>query len=338
MNRRVFGFSLICGFILLHFCRMTFAGVITPMPSFTDKDRVLILAPHPDDEGIATGGVIQQALKSGAKVKVVLLTNGENNELSFIVYKKRPVLRPKELLAMGEMRFGETLNAAEVLGLSPGDVVSLGYPDFGTMDIFTEYWGPVKRPFRGMLSRQLYVPYESARSFGSPYVGESILGELRDILLDFKPTKVFVSHPADVNRDHRALYLFTKVALWDLEGQISPPELYPYIVHVVGWPTPRGYFPALALNVPPELVKSDIQWQTDPLEEGEVLKKHDAIMKYVSQVKCAPRYLVTFDRSNELFGDYPSVPIVPIPVHAVPCNPVAAGAARQAHQKSPPRP
>lgn len=291
-------------------CGRAMAGVITPMPSFKDNDRVLVLAPHPDDEGIGTGGIIQQALKAGAQVKVVLLTNGENNELSFIVYKKRPVLRPVELLAMGEMRFGESLNADELLGLNAGDITALGYPDFGTMEVFMEYWGPVKKPFRSMLSRQRYVPFESARSFGAPYVGESILGEIEDVIREFKPTRVFVSHPADTNRDHRALYLFTKVALWDLEGQIITPALYPYIVHVVGWPKPRGYHPELILDVPRELVRSDIEWVTAPLLPEEVQRKHAAIMKYVSQVKCAPQYLVTFDRSNELFGDYPSIPIV----------------------------
>ena len=58
------------------------------MPSlepFKKGQRVLILAPHPDDEAIACAGVIQQALKAGAKVKIVYLTNGDHNELGFIV-------------------------------------------------------------------------------------------------------------------------------------------------------------------------------------------------------------------------------------------------------------
>ncbi|MBF0386772.1 MAG: PIG-L family deacetylase [Candidatus Omnitrophica bacterium] len=310
MSKTLAFLLIFCGLLLASACGPTLAGVITPLPAFTDTDRVLVLAPHPDDEGIVNGGIIQQALKAGARVKVVLLTNGENNELSFIVYKKRPVLRPKELLAMGAMRFGETLNAVKVLGLSPEDITVLGYPDFGTMDIFTEYWGPVKKPFRSMLSRQRYVPFKEARSVGAPYVGESILRDLEGIVLDFKPTRIFVSHPADTNRDHRALYLFTKVALWDLEGQVDMPLVFPYIVHVVGWPKPRGYHPELVLDVPPGLVKSDIQWFTTPLEGTEIKRKHDAIMQYVSQVKCAPQYLITFDRSNEIFGDYPSVPII----------------------------
>ncbi len=309
MNR--VGFFMVGWLVLsLGMASSSSAGVMIPLTVFTDKDKVLIMAPHPDDEGIATGGIIQQALKAGAEVRVVLMTNGENNELSFIVYKKRPVLRSKEILAMGEMRYKESLAATGILGLKPQDIIALGYPDFGTMDILTQYWGPVRRPFRAMLSRQRYVPYSDALSFGAPYVGESILNDLKTVIKDFQPTKIFVSHPADTNRDHRALYLFTRIALWDLEDEIVVPEVHPYIVHVVGWPKPRGYEPSLILYVPADFVNSDIQWETVPLQDSEILRKHEAIKQYVSQVKYAPNYLVTFVRSNELFGDYPSIPII----------------------------
>lgn len=287
-----------------------YAGVITVLPPFDKNDRVLILAPHPDDESIATGGVIQTALEAGSQVKVVLLTNGENNELSFIAMKKRFVLAPREIVKMGEMRHQECVAAMMSLGLNQSDVVALGYPDYGTMEIFQKYWGKVKAPFRAMLSRKRQVPYENARSFGKPYVGESILGDLEAILLDYKPTKIFVSHPVDVNRDHRAAYLFLKVALWDLEDKIARPDVFPYLVHALGWPAPRGYFPEKVLYVPNDLVKSDIIWNTFTLDNAKIEKKRAAIKSHVSQNRGIPKYLVSFARRNELFGDYPPVPIV----------------------------
>ena len=308
--RRMFIFWSVFCFIFFVFPCLLYAGVISAMPAFTDKDRVLVVAPHPDDEGIGTGGVIQQALKAGAVVKVVLLTNGENNELSFIVYKKRPVFQPKELLAMGEMRLRESVAAITSLGLKPSDLIPLGYPDFGTMDIFTGYWDPLKRPFRSMLTRQRYVTLQHARSSGAPYIGESVLKDFKGIIRDFSPTKIFVTHSADTNRDHRAAYLFTKIALWDLEGEIPAPILYPYIVHVVAWPKPQGFHPDRNLYVPPELANSDIVWFSLPLKDEEVQRKYTAVKNYVSQVKYAPSYLVTFVKSNELFGDYTSIPII----------------------------
>jgi len=271
---------------------------------FTRNDRVLILAPHPDDETIGTGGVIQRALEAGASVKVVCYTNGDNNELAFIVYEKRLVFKKKAFLNLGQIRAKETINAMTCLGLNKKDIIFLGYPDFGTMEILTKYWGNTK-PYRSMFPRQNKVPYPEALSFGAPYLGESILKDLKTIILDFRPTKIFVSHPADTNKDHRSLYLFLKVALWDLEGRIRIPLVFPYIIHVIGWPKPRGYLPDLELTPPSKL--KGVSWQKFPLTGQETKKKYDAILNYKSQIVIDKPYLFTFARRNELFGDYPVI-------------------------------
>ncbi len=46
------------------------------MPEPGPDDRILIFAPHPDDEVLGSGTYIQRAIKNGAEVKVVLMTNG----------------------------------------------------------------------------------------------------------------------------------------------------------------------------------------------------------------------------------------------------------------------
>ena len=56
------------------------------IPPFTRYDRILILAPHPDDETIGAAGAIQQAIKAGADVNVVCYTKGDANQLPFITY------------------------------------------------------------------------------------------------------------------------------------------------------------------------------------------------------------------------------------------------------------
>ncbi|HXV18872.1 MAG TPA: PIG-L family deacetylase, partial [Candidatus Omnitrophota bacterium] len=53
-------------------------------------ERYLILAPHPDDETLAAGGLIQGAVRSAAHVKIIYLTSGENNLISAIFYHKKP--------------------------------------------------------------------------------------------------------------------------------------------------------------------------------------------------------------------------------------------------------
>jgi len=279
-----------------------------PGLSFHPKDRVLILAPHPDDEAIGAVGVIQKALKAGAKVKVVLFTNGDNNELAFIIYEKRITFKQKEFIHMGQVRRAESLAAMNSLGLSRDDVICLGYPDFGTLEIFTKYWGDTK-PFKSMFVRKTNVPYADALSPNAPFVGESILNDLKKVLLDFKPTKILVSHPADHNRDHQALYLFLQVALWELKTQIHKPGIFPYLIHVVGWPEPRGFHPELALEPPTELNTPEIPWQKLELTQDEIKAKYDAVSYYKSQIEYDPPYLFTFARKNELFGGYPEISV-----------------------------
>lgn len=277
----------------------------TPFLSgFTKDDRVLILSPHPDDETIGTAGIIQRAVKAGSKVRVVCFTNGDNNELAFIVYEKRITFRKKEFLHMGTVRAKETIKAMDALGLKKEDIIFMGYPDFGTLTILTKYWGNT-RPYRSFFARVSQVSYPDAFSPGALFVGENILRDLKKILLDFKPTKIFVSHPSDTNRDHQSLYLFTKVALWDLAEELKGYDIFPGIIHVVGWPKPRGHH--LELKLDPPLRLKGVFWQRFFLSEEEETIKHKAINYFTSQIECNPPYLFSFARKNELFGDYPEI-------------------------------
>lgn len=287
-----------------------FAQDFQPLPSFSKADRILIMAPHPDDESIGAGGVIQEALKAGAKVRVLYFTNGDHNELAFIVYEKRIVFRQGEFVHMGEVRRKEAISAMKSLGLTEEDLVFLGYPDFGTMEIFTKYW-QTPRPFRDALTRISEVPYQECFSPGASYTGESILNDIEKVIAGFKPTKIFVSHPSDLNRDHRALYLFTRIALWELESAVPEPGLFPYLIHAVDWPEPRGFHPDLVLEPPQILRDSGIFWRELKLTEEEANVKNQAITFYKSQIEAAPPYLFSFARKNELFGDYPDVKVEP---------------------------
>jgi LmbE family N-acetylglucosaminyl deacetylase len=78
---------------------------------------------HPDDETIATGGVMARAASEGHRVVLVVATKGELGEVD------DGVLEDDELL--GDRRVAETAHAAEILGVSR--VEFLGYHDSGMM-------------------------------------------------------------------------------------------------------------------------------------------------------------------------------------------------------------
>jgi len=299
--RKTVPFILITVFLFPLYC---FAQELKEIEPFNKNDRVLILAPHPDDESIACAGVIQQAVKAGAKVHAAFLTNGDHNQIAFIVYEKRLTLRKGEFIHMGKVRMKEAINAMKVLGVGQDNLTFLGYPDFGTFAIFSKYWGDVK-PFKSMLTRISAVPYKEDLSYAAPYKGESILKDIESVLLKFKPNKIFVSHPADTNVDHRTLYLFLQIALRDLNKEVPNPKVYPYLVHCTGWPLPRRYHPGLEILPPSKFNDSQINWYRFNLTPGQINKKYQAILCHSSQTRSSAFYLLAFGRKNELFGDYP---------------------------------
>jgi LmbE family N-acetylglucosaminyl deacetylase len=288
-----------------------FAELVT----FKNNERILILAPHPDDESIACAGIIQKALNAGAQVRVVYLTNGDHNEFAFIVYEKRITLRQGAFIYMGKLRQKESTKAMKSLGLSEKNLVFLGYPDYGTFEIFCKYWLTAStvtpKPFRDRLTRISSVPYKESPSYGAKYYGENILSDLTKQILDYHPDKIFVSHPADVNVDHKALYLFLQVALSDLETRITKPEIYPYLVHCVGWPKPRYYHPELELYPSNEFIGSQLNWFRSDLSLEELNKKYRSILFYKSQTQSSAFYLFSFARKNELFSNYPELKLKP---------------------------
>lgn len=84
---------------------------------------LVCLHAHPDDESIATGGLMAQAAAAGHRVVLVVGTRGEHGEVA------DGFLEPGEQL--GLRRISETLASASVLGVAR--VEFLGYVDSGMM-------------------------------------------------------------------------------------------------------------------------------------------------------------------------------------------------------------
>jgi len=278
---------------------VTVAPKARPELTLKPDDRILVLAPHPDDETLSSGGLIQQAQALGLPVHVAFLTNGDNNEWAYSLFRGAISLDPTSVLESGLVRRQEALNATATLGLKPEDVTFLGYPDFGTLRIWLDHWRD-REPLRAMVTERNAVPYTSALSPNAPYRGESILADLTTVLRDFKPTKIIVSNPGDQNPDHQALYLFTRVALWNLRDEIDP-EIYSSLVHYGRFPAPRGLLKDAPLEPPANFDVGDI-WHVLPLTPAQVDRKLAALLQHKSQWDAASRYLESFVRSNELFA------------------------------------
>ena len=101
------------------------------MIPLTADDRVLMIAPHPDDESLATGGLIQRAVAAGAQVRVLFLTSGENNPWPQRFLERRCRISLEDRAQWGKRRRQEALAALAVLGTEEKSARFLNLPDQG---------------------------------------------------------------------------------------------------------------------------------------------------------------------------------------------------------------
>jgi LmbE family N-acetylglucosaminyl deacetylase len=270
------------------------------LPPLQRSDRLLILAPHEDDEALGTGGLIQRALAVKAALRIVYLTYGDHNEWAFMAYRKNPVLTPAINRKMGRLRRSESTEAMRFLGLTPAHLIFLGFPDNGTLEIWKEHWDD-QPPLHSLLTNTTRVPYPDAAAYNRVYKGEEIVSAIKDQLLEFKPTRIFVTHPVDSNPDHRAYWLFLEAALLDLKGEIPEPEVYAYPIHMGAWPRPLGDHPDQPLEIPKILAGDVARCRRFDLTPEETKRKAETIRMYKSQMADHGYWLIALARRNELF-------------------------------------
>ena len=165
-----------------------------------DGDRVLFLAPHPDDESLAAGGLLQAARAAGAALRVCYFTDGENNPWAQLVTEGRWPLRAADRERWGRRRRAEALAALAELGVPAEAVVRLGLPD------------------QGLDARLLAA---------DPAPLAALLGALRA----FAPTHLVLPAPADLHPDHNAIAVLGAFALARLATPARPAQVLHYVVH-----------------------------------------------------------------------------------------------------------
>lgn len=77
-------------------------GVSSILNQVPDASRVLVLAPHPDDEIIGCGGALLRHVKKGAKIKVLYMTDGRHGRLSSVSEEDTIEIRQTEAKAANE--------------------------------------------------------------------------------------------------------------------------------------------------------------------------------------------------------------------------------------------
>jgi LmbE family N-acetylglucosaminyl deacetylase len=265
------------------------------LPEIGSVTSLLVVSPHPDDETLCCGGVIQRVVRAGGRVAVVWLTSGDAARFNLILEGRS--LFPGTAVAreLGERRMGEARVAAARLGVAPAGQLFLGYPDGGLQALLsTHRTAPYTSPTTGAAA----VPYPAALYPGHAYTGESLERDLVAVLERVQPTLVLAPTPLDSHPDHRAAGLLTQL----LAARHTPPPAVRYwIAHGgVGWPSPRDLLPGLPLTPAPLAAPlAPVPFALEPAEEDVKLL---ALRAYQTQMRVMAPFLLSFVRTNEQFS------------------------------------
>lgn len=153
--------------------------------------RLLVLAPHPDDESLAAAGLIQRARAHGAPVSVVFASDGENNPWPQRAMEHRAWIGARQRAAWGARRHDEADAALRILGVDPARVHRLGWPDGGVTRMLLD----------GVAS---------------------MLESLRALIVRERPTVLVLPDMADRHPDHGALRVLVEMALRDMPDSQRP--------------------------------------------------------------------------------------------------------------------
>ena len=273
--------------------------------------RVVVFAPHPDDETVGVGGLLFRLAHGHTPLRVVFVTNGDGYrralEQDFAV--ERPT--DADYVALGELRQREALAALAHLGVARRDVRFLGFPDGGLAELWRAHWLRT-HPYTSPYTKESSPP--DAEGVG--YDGQDLTSIVSGILRDFGPTVVVMPHPYDTHLDHAHTSYFVTEALSELEasGVLAPaPTVLTYLVHYPRWPALRG--PSFDRELPLGDLP-DTRWSESELAPAALAAKRAALEEYRSQLGVMNGFLRHFLCRNELFATVdPSVLVRIAAVH-----------------------
>ncbi len=171
-------------------------------------ERILVIAPHPDDAEFGAGGTIIKWVRESKEVYLCVCTNGDKGSSD-------PEMTSENL---AHIRHHEQEAAAKVLGIK--EVIFLNYPDGGledtrefrgdvvrlvrrirpgaiaTTDPYMKYWSHRDHRIAGMVALDAVWPYARDRLFYPEHAAAGLLPhKVKDVYL-WRPEKA--NHYVDI--------------------------------------------------------------------------------------------------------------------------------------------
>ena len=149
-------------------------------------DRLLLVCPHPDDETLGAGLLLQEVIARGGQVRVIYLTDGESNPIPQFLDERRWPYGAARRARWGGRRRLEARQALRILGVDDGAAELWSFPDQGLTRLLR----------RG---------------------GDEVVALLAASMASFEPTVVVTPSPHDLHADHVAASMMARRAIGSLK-------------------------------------------------------------------------------------------------------------------------
>jgi len=280
-----------------------FAGETQGVEGFlSSATRLMVFSPHPDDETLGAGGLIQRVLGLGGSAKVVFMTSGDGypEGVELEDHIRRPTA--EDYREYGQEREGEARRVLGALGMKERDIVFLGYPDGGLCRLLAGEHLSRRHPYVSPYTKRDSPPPSEALLPKAEYDRNDLVQEIVRLLEEFHPSLVSFTRREDAHPDHCSTYVFVHEALRRAqEKQPSyKPTVLTFLIHYGQWPIGEESGTGSRLLPPKDFPKKD--WVELSLSDAEMETKRKALLQYSSQMLVMGRFLLSFARSNELFS------------------------------------
>lgn len=202
--------------------------ILTAGNSFFDKNyfgtRVLILAPHPDDEINIAGNTILNMAAAKAEIFVAYSTNGDFENPA-------------------EVRAQEAVAALKILGVPRDKIIFLGYGDGHNLSD-----KPTQSPAGHVetYAAKNFVDY-AKKTFGrhSPYTRKNFKRDLKSLLLELRANIIFCVD-FDSHADHRALSIMFEEVMGEILSERTDyrPEVYKKFAYATAFNAAPDFYAA----------------------------------------------------------------------------------------------
>jgi LmbE family N-acetylglucosaminyl deacetylase len=274
-----------------------------PVYHVPEATRLMVIAPHPDDEMLGTGGLMQRVLETGGVVRVVYLTNGDGYPEGVRAEDHVESPSASDYRGYGRQRRREARAALAALGYGPSrySYTFLNFPDGGLCLLTRSYWSERRAAFRSPYTRLDRPPKADVIVPDTEYRGEDLSQEIARTIGDFGPTLILVPRKEDQHADHCASWFFFADAITEVR-RVHPDysvDVLNYIIHFNSWPFEDE---EQQLAPPPALRGGSSGWLRFPLTPAELKTKRAALARYKTQMHVMDWFLDGFARTNEVFS------------------------------------